>query len=120
MIKSTTCNSPAHYTQLHYGPHLNLTTCHRDGAVVSYWHRLMPFGKGKGMFINTFYVGVDSTATSTTRRHSDCEVKSRKLTARDVREILADTVNIHTDCNASIQCYGVEYVDAKCFPNVKD
>lgn len=133
VAKSTSCKSPVKYTKLHYDPSLNVTLCHRDGFVKSYWHRIMPVWGGEGLFVNTFYVAVNSTAAAAAAAppaagtkpdgYSDCQVQpgtKKQLTARDVREMMADTINLHSSCNAAIQCYDVKEVDDKCFPKQKE
>lgn len=56
-IKSTSCKSTARFIDnVTYDPHVKLTTCHHDGFVRNWWNRLVFLSRGKGMFVNTFYV----------------------------------------------------------------
>ncbi|KAJ9476382.1 Transcription factor [Pseudozyma hubeiensis] len=105
VVKSTSCKSDSRFTDdITYDPHLKLTTCHHDGFVRNWWHRLSPFSSAKGMFTNTFYV-------------EDCDQhKGPKKSTRQIRDILDDGINSQTNCNAYIQCFNVKDVDDKCFP----
>lgn len=102
VIRSTTCKSPSHYTDLTFHPALTLTTCHHDGALGNIYNRLNPFSRGKGMFVNTFYVGVSGMR--------------KNWSTRGVRWTIEDAVNTETNCNANIDCSKVKDVDEKCFP----
>ncbi|KAF6767398.1 hypothetical protein PSEUBRA_004641 [Kalmanozyma brasiliensis GHG001] len=102
VIRSASCRSTSNYLSLHYDPALYLKTCHHEGGVKGFFHRLLPFGRNGGVFTNTFWVEGSGIRVN--------------WTPRGVQETLEDGINLKTRCNAHVTCARAEDVDRKCFP----
>ncbi|SPO21412.1 uncharacterized protein UTRI_00889 [Ustilago trichophora] len=119
VMKSTSCKSPDHYTSLVLDhPGLTLKVCHKDGFVKSWYNRLMPT-KGRGQFVNTFYVITPPLPEEQKKNDAEeCHGSHKEYgwSARMVRDLLQDAIDNQTKCDVSIRCNDVRDVDDKCFP----
>ncbi|SPO20492.1 uncharacterized protein UTRI_00889_B [Ustilago trichophora] len=117
VMKSTSCKDPDHYTSLYFDhPSLTLKECHKDGFIKSWYNRLMPT-KGKGQFVNTFYVITPPLPKELQKQNDECHDPRKKhgWSARMVRDLLQDAIDQQTSCEALVRCNNVRDVDEKCF-----
>ncbi|CBQ68219.1 conserved hypothetical Ustilaginaceae-specific protein [Sporisorium reilianum SRZ2] len=111
VAKSKYCRSPAHYTDVDFGPMMSLTTCHHDSRLKSYWNRFKPHGR----FVNMFYVTLCPYDKVTSAKECNLgKVAHPHQLIANVEQMMQ--LEFYTSCNAEISCAFVDQVDDQCFP----